>query len=124
MAATAQRVGRRAEVWIQRNRDPAACSWQYISRQTMPKASKNTRRGWKWEPSDVIELLAYLDFCLDREISFESTVEAHLKTATGKDITNKDALARLKVEWLRFGRDGPGTVQDLFSEGLVVSRGL
>lgn len=86
----------------------------------MPKGSKKDHRPPQrrvWEPNDVTELLAYLDYCLERGIDFESTVIGHMRNVTGKDFSQKQISRKLKSEWDQWGREGLGTVQDLLSEG-------
>lgn len=86
----------------------------------MPRDSKKDHRPPPrrvWEENDVTELVAYLDYCLERGIDFESTVIGHMRNATGKDFSAKQISRRLNIECTKWGREGLGTVQDLLSEG-------
>lgn len=86
----------------------------------MPKNSKKRHRSPRkriWERGDGIELLAYLDYCLEHGIDFESTKISHLKAVTGKDFSEEQVSGKLRREWKGYGRQGPNTVQDLLSEG-------
>lgn len=73
-----------------------------------------------WIDDDTIQLLAFLDHCLEFGLNFESLVASHLAEVTGKAFSNKQISAKLKREWKGFGRLDSPAVDDLLIKGSCV----
>lgn len=73
-----------------------------------------------WTLDDIIQLLAFLDHCLEFGLDFESSVAGHLAEATGKVFSNKQIYGKLEREWKVYGRDDVPDVDDLFVKGSSV----
>jgi len=86
----------------------------------MPKRRQNQpprRSGKLWERSDVIQLLACLDYCLERNLDFMKNAVGLLQGATGKEYTERQISDRIWIEWNNYGRKYSKTKSDLLSEG-------
>ncbi|KAF5007608.1 hypothetical protein FDECE_6072 [Fusarium decemcellulare] len=86
------------------------------------KGSKKARRPRKrkpnlqvWANNDRLELLAYLNWCVQYEIDFEATVMGHLKSVTGKEFSSRQIRDKLRREWNNFGTCDD--FEDLYSQG-------
>ncbi|KAJ3547645.1 hypothetical protein NM208_g1411 [Fusarium decemcellulare] len=86
------------------------------------KGSKKARRPRKrkpnlqvWANNDRLELLAYLNWCVQYEIDFEATVMGHLKSVTAKDFSSRQIRDKLRREWNNFGTCDD--FEDLYSQG-------
>jgi len=96
-------------------------SWQLA----MPTCSRPKKRPHQqsrllWAYDDVIQLLAFLDFCLAHRLDFESLVESHLGKVTGKAFSKTKIYAKLTREWTNYGHDESTAVDDLLREGSSV----
>ncbi|KAH8900615.1 hypothetical protein GQ53DRAFT_740611 [Thozetella sp. PMI_491] len=68
-----------------------------------------------WSDASRAQLMAWLDFCLEKNIDFHGTVVNHLKTKTGRKFTPTQIRNKLRHEWDRAGRETPR--DDLYREG-------
>lgn len=57
-----------------------------------------------WDDSDRLELLAYLNWCIQAEVDFETTAVHHLRETTGKDFSVQQIEGKLRREWTNFGK--------------------
>lgn len=77
-------------------------------------ARKNNRRSKRpakrklaerifWSTTDRLQLLAYLDWCVQYSVEFELTAPGHLENATGKHFSKERIHKRLYKEWQKYG---------------------
>ncbi|KAF4462340.1 hypothetical protein FALBO_10855 [Fusarium albosuccineum] len=86
------------------------------------KGSKKARRPRNrkpnlqvWANNDRLELLAYLNWCVQYEVDFEATVMGHLKSVTAKDFSSRQIRDKLRREWNNFGTCDD--FEDLYLQG-------
>ncbi|KAM5345066.1 hypothetical protein ACJ41O_010928 [Fusarium nematophilum] len=86
------------------------------------KGSKKARRPRQrkpnlqvWANNDRLELLAYLNWCVQYEVDFEATVMGHLKGVTGKDFSSRQIRDKLWRDWNNYGKCD--NFEDLYSQG-------
>ncbi|RYP72525.1 hypothetical protein DL771_004165 [Monosporascus sp. 5C6A] len=65
----------------------------------MAQGRKSTRRG-VWDDDMDTELLAFLDYCITRNVKFYAAVTGHMKRTTGKDLSLRQSI-KLRVHYLR-----------------------
>lgn len=70
-----------------------------------------------WSSNDRLQLLAYLEWCVQYGRKFDSTAVAHLKKVTGKQFSERGIRDKLKREWTIYGKCDT-IFEELFSEGL------
>lgn len=70
-----------------------------------------------WTPNDRLQLLAYLEWCVQYGRKFNSTAAAHLKKVTGKQFSERGIRDKLKREWTIYG-ECDTIFEELFSKGL------
>lgn len=85
-----------------------------------PKKRPHQQSRLLWDDEDIIQLLAFLDFCLTHRLDFESLVESHLVKVTGKAFSKTNIDRKLKREWTKCGHDKSTTFRDLLREGSSV----
>lgn len=98
---------------------------QAIIALAMAKNSKKRPRSPPkrvWDPEDVIELLAWVDYCQLHSINFYGTVVNHLKAKTHKSLSRQQINTKLRSEWAQWGRYGNHpvkgrTFRELLTEG-------
>ncbi|RGP68810.1 hypothetical protein FSPOR_5015 [Fusarium sporotrichioides] len=94
------------------------------------KRNRNPKQGVKskprkpmfWSKRDRLELLAYLNWCVEYNGDFNSTSISYLQRATGKVFSERQVRDKLKREW-----DGYGTCEKfdgLFSVGTAGLKAL
>ncbi|KAF4977311.1 hypothetical protein FZEAL_6134 [Fusarium zealandicum] len=88
----------------------------------MPRKRSKAKRVGKpkpnlrvWEDRDRLELLAYLNWCVQCDVNFNTTVVGHLKKTTGKDFLDRQIRDKLRREWENFGICDK--FEDLYSQG-------
>ncbi|KAH8900855.1 hypothetical protein GQ53DRAFT_835712 [Thozetella sp. PMI_491] len=69
---------------------------------------------------DTFKMLAWLDYCLEKQIDFRATVQSYLKDVTGKEVKESQVLRKLKTEWTGSGDTGSKTSHDLLIQGSKV----
>jgi hypothetical protein len=57
-----------------------------------------------WDSNSLHELLAYLNWCIQAEVSFKTTVEDHLGAVTGKSYSFKQIERKLRGQWTGYGK--------------------
>ena len=72
-----------------------------MTKNRAQKQSADSLRVWR--DDHRIQLLAWLDFCLEQGIDFDKTIVGHLKVKTGKDFTARQIRDKLRGEWARDG---------------------
>ncbi|GKU06027.1 hypothetical protein FLAG1_08553 [Fusarium langsethiae] len=85
------------------------------NRNSKRRAKSKPRNPIFWSKRDRLELLAYLNWCIQYNGDFNSTSISYLQRATGKVFSERQVHGKLKREW-----DGWGickTFDDLFSVG-------
>ena len=70
-----------------------------------------------WEPSEVFELLAWLDYCLENKLDFETSVVDHLSKTTGRYHNLARIKRKLTREWNLWGSIELNTLKDLYDGG-------
>ncbi|KEZ39239.1 hypothetical protein SAPIO_CDS9910 [Scedosporium apiospermum] len=85
----------------------------------MPSRSKgqNDHQQHNWEPSEVFELLAWLDYCLEHKLDFEKSVVDHLSKTTGRYHNLARIKRKLTREWNLWGSIELNTLRDLYDGG-------
>lgn len=79
----------------------------------------------RWDTGDKLQLLAYLNWCIQFKQPFETTVADHLEKTIGKRFTFKQIRSRLYKEWhgsAKIGKDRK--FNQIFSEGTKVLNDL
>ncbi|KAH7165157.1 hypothetical protein EDB81DRAFT_917127 [Dactylonectria macrodidyma] len=68
-----------------------------------------------WSDDDRREPLAYLNWCVQSEVDFETTVIGHLKRVTGRDFSSRQVRDKLRREWNNVGKCDK--FEDLYAQG-------
>lgn len=93
----------------------------FLQTLKMPKAKAQKLRAAAknplWSRGNLIEALAWLDFCIEHRFDFEKTVVAHLETTISKTYTEKQVIAKLRSEWKLWGPEESTTPEELLAEG-------
>lgn len=89
---------------------------------TMARRSKGRHKHrpprFVWRRSDVLKVLACLDYSLEQGVDFNNTAIGHLARGTGKKVTAKLIRQALWNEYKTYGREeGNDTFEDFLSEG-------
>ncbi len=90
-----------------------------MGRKKVPKQNADSLRVWR--DDHRIQLLAWLDFCLEQGLDFDKTIVDHLKFQTGKDFTARQIRDKLRGEWARDGdhRLSRATLRSKGTKGLA-----
>ncbi|KAF9770643.1 hypothetical protein IL306_011768, partial [Fusarium sp. DS 682] len=67
-----------------------------------PAKSKPTERIF-WSTTDRLQLLAYLNWCVQYCVKFEVTAPGYLEKATGKHFSKERIRKKLYNEWQTYG---------------------
>ncbi|TVY69283.1 hypothetical protein Focb16_v000165 [Fusarium oxysporum f. sp. cubense] len=67
-----------------------------------PARSKPTERVF-WSTTDRLQLLAYLNWCVQYCVKFEVTAPGYLEKVTGKHFTKERIRQKLYKEWVKYG---------------------
>ncbi|KAF4497401.1 hypothetical protein FAGAP_6423 [Fusarium agapanthi] len=76
--------------------------------------SKPTERFF-WSTTERLQLLAYLDWCVQSCVKFEVTAPGYLKNATGRCFSKERIRRKLYQEWTKYGECK--RFNDLFEQG-------
>jgi hypothetical protein len=88
----------------------------------MARRSKRRREprppGFTWTKSDMIKLLACLDYSLEQKVNLNNTAISHMARRTGKEVTAVLIQRGLKKVYGDYGRWGENhSLEDFLSEG-------
>ncbi|ETS77295.1 hypothetical protein PFICI_11169 [Pestalotiopsis fici W106-1] len=70
-----------------------------------------------WDEEYVIQLEAWLDYCLLWGIDFKSSIISHLEAQTHRTFTLQQVHRRLTLEWNHLGHADSDSVDDLYRQG-------
>ncbi|KAI1425932.1 hypothetical protein F5Y12DRAFT_713812 [Xylaria sp. FL1777] len=92
---------------------------QNSSRQPRKGSRKSSRQQKRiWVDDDVPQLLAWLDYCIENDVDFNSTVVAHMKRTREKSYTLRQSRDKLMKIWGSKGDYRPGVKSSVvFKEG-------
>lgn len=76
--------------------------------------SKPTERI-SWSNTERLQLLAYLDWCVQSCVKFEATAPGYLHSATGRHFSKERIRGKLYLEWKAYGECKQ--FKDLFEQG-------
>lgn len=84
-----------------------------------PKRSRRKAKVRKpeWNYEDDVALVAWLDYCISRELGFKDTAVDQLKEKRGKKCLWKHIDNRLQSIWNRCGSDTSKSRGDIYREG-------
>ncbi|KAK2601846.1 hypothetical protein QQS21_004629 [Conoideocrella luteorostrata] len=72
--------------------------------RSRPKQTAHRKGNLRvWDVNDRLELLAYLNWCAEVDVDFQTTAVDHLKKTTGKDFSPRQIKDRLRLEWKNYG---------------------
>ncbi|KAG4295226.1 hypothetical protein FPRO06_01810 [Fusarium proliferatum] len=78
--------------------------------------SKPTK-PFSWSTTERLQLLAYLDWCVQSHVKFEATAPGYLENATGRHFSKERIRKKLYQEWQTYGTCSK--FNDLFELGTV-----
>ncbi|KAI3326026.1 hypothetical protein HD806DRAFT_532678 [Xylariaceae sp. AK1471] len=79
--------------------------------------------GRIWDETDKVHLYAWLDYCIQHGIDFNSTIINHLKIESSKEFSLNQVNNKFEREWNRLGRFGTSK-NDIYLEGTSCLDGL
>jgi hypothetical protein len=87
------------------------------SRKGLKRAGKPVAQAHRqaWTDEDRLNLLAYLNWCVQHNVEFNKTVIHHLNEVVKKDFTPRQVRDKLHREWMKYGKCDK--FEDLFALG-------
>ncbi|KAK7941500.1 uncharacterized protein PG986_013887 [Apiospora aurea] len=85
-----------------------------MARKATKKARKVQNRTTWDHIKDEVPLLAWLDYCIQYGVDFDSTVIDHLRTYADKEVSSDQVDSKLYSLWRNLGPSGKGTKFDDF----------
>ncbi|KAL5617627.1 hypothetical protein FOBRF1_006375 [Fusarium oxysporum] len=85
------------------------------NRKSRRRAKSKPTERILWSNTDRLQLLAYLNWCVQYCVKFEVTAPGYLEKATGKHFSKERIKRKLYNEWKRYGKCK--RFNDLFEQG-------
>ncbi|KAF5542359.1 hypothetical protein FPHYL_11543 [Fusarium phyllophilum] len=87
------------------------------NRKSRRRARSKPTERIPWSNIERLQLLAYLDWCVQSCVKFEATAPGYLQSVTGKHFSKERIRRKLRLEWETYGKGKK--FNDLFEQGIA-----
>ncbi|KAF5254024.1 hypothetical protein FANTH_1206 [Fusarium anthophilum] len=94
------------------------------NRKSRRRARAKPTERFVWSTTERLQLLAYLNWCVQSCVKFEVTAPGYLESVTGRQFSKERIRRKLYQEWLSYGTDTCKKFNDLFELGTACLRPL